>query len=184
MKLVFSDLFEASSSSPSGLRQKMVAEAIQMPSSREHLQLAGGKELLFVTKCIEDAANGLVALFYGDFAGDTLTVLRGFKLYPDLHLDLHTLSPLAALEALADRFGMPMTIGPETRRFFVSTNIQIAATDAQNLNQVIRCSNPENHPIDQEALIRTRKTEDVFIVEIALAFCIDKKEYDAWVVSH
>ena len=136
----------------------------------------------------EDLEVVIVARAYNSFtemAGigistDHCTAVFGFRVFPDLcEKPLSDFSPLQIVKLMAERFGLMMTIGDETGKFFSKQEVDISTAARAGFvpGQLIRVENPENRPYTLSHAVKYEGN----LVQIALAFSLDTASYWQWI---
>jgi hypothetical protein len=100
--------------------------------------------------------------------------------YPDLcDRPLEEFTPLEIVERLAQRFGLMVTIGDKTGRFFLEEEISLPSNPRERLYkfQLFELENLDNHPY---VLPAAAAYEDP-VARVALGFCIDLARYEDWI---
>jgi len=109
--------------------------------------------------------------------GDVLSISLCFIVLPDLADDITSMEPLDILEALADRFGLPIKIGRAVKKFIHHQTFWTKTTDPK---KIVEISNPENHSFIQSLWFKHEVEGSKTRVDCHTAFCIDKKRYLDW----
>jgi hypothetical protein len=125
---------------------------------------------------------------YSDIVGigisaDPWETVFGFRVFSDLcDKPLGELTPLQIVELMAERFGLPITVGDKTGKFFSKQEVEITKVGhpGSNTDQLIYVHNPSNRFYALTRAVEIK--EDV--VRIALLFAIDTLQYREWVYDH
>lgn len=172
---IFTNLYD-DESQELGITKDMSLEVLHNPDKIQEmkfedlfLQLIMKKEpygdsyLIILTKVIDEKQH----------------LLLPFRVFPDLFPNIEILEPLMILQLLAQKYGLVLKIGSEQRRFIYRAKVTIA----ENREEIIKIINPKNHPFLRCVFVKIIKSDERIVVECALAFCIDKKQYKNWLSS-
>jgi hypothetical protein len=107
-------------------------------------------------------------------------VMFALEAYPDLcDRPLGELTPVQIVERLADRFGLMVTIGNRSGRFFLEEEIPLPGDSRKQWYrpQLFELENVENHPF----VLPAAATREDLVARVALGFCIDLARYGDWI---
>ena len=110
---------------------------------------------------------------------DPWTTVFGFRVFPDLcETPLDELTPLQIVNLMADRFGLMMTIGDKSGRFFSEQEVDIStiARSGHASGKLVDVENPNERFYAATEAVEYRGNS----VRIALAFTIDTMQYWQW----
>lgn len=162
-----------------GFSRARILAVCEMPDSTSLVMLAD----LNVEICAKQIGDrvGLVGIAV---SRDPWEALFGLVALPDLsRKPLARLTPLQILERIVKRFGLKMTIGGKSRRFFLKRVFRIPKPPGPAIpfDRLIRVHNMADRPFVGGRLGRADEVDGGVTVQIALAFCIDTIKYLRWI---
>jgi hypothetical protein len=87
-------------------------------------------------------------------------------------------TPLQLVERVAEKYGLEVTIAEKKGKFFLCEKLDMPkGVPGTQLTQV---TNPNNHEFVQSFFIKVTPP----VVSVALAFCLDTREYGNWLRNH
>ena len=173
-EIVFGDLFRNEISNQFQISENEVTQAIRGPDEIKRISLAPGYQLLFYVKQMPAGYHILVT---GELKEDQFIVQNTFKIFPDLMKEIDSNDPLVVLEKFANKFGLPIQIGGFEEKYMAGDSFPILP--GQNLN-IVEIVNPQNHAFIQSMMMRVRNDNQSQFIDVSMAFCIDKDEYQKY----
>lgn len=130
-------------------------------------------ELLVMSRAVGPAGERGALLVCGVRVGDVLRVVAAVRAPPDVPgaTGRGAAPPLAVLEALAERYGRPMAIGPWTGRFLAAERVELPA-DGTPVH--LRYHVVEGEPVVRLVLSRVEETPQGRYLACALGFTLDR----------
>lgn len=188
MDLTFTEMFWKESVAKLGVKEKSVREAFEAPEKKEELRFENDLVILFCWKTIKEVSNGLSILAYGRlFPDGHLEVQRALKVYPNLCPDVGSMRPTELLFEIASRFGVPITIGTLTARFFfhqkMSLHKSALLAEAQH-KELFNVHLPPRTEAFQEFWYKWKPSGDMIEIDCALMYALDLGAYRAWILNH
>jgi hypothetical protein len=110
-------------------------------------------------------------------------VIFAFRVFPDLcDAPLAEMSPVDIVKRFADRFGVTISVGGQSAKFFWEQEIPrpTILLPGEAENTIFRLDSPKKTSLANGFLFRI----DPSLVHIAMAFCIDTSAYLEWAKSH
>jgi len=110
---------------------------------------------------------------------DPWTAVFGFRVFPDLcEKPLAEFTPLQIVRLMAERFGLTITIGDKSGKFFSEQEVEISAVALSGFapGPLVRVNNPDDRFYVLTHAIESKDHR----VRIALAFSIDTMQYWQW----
>jgi hypothetical protein len=99
-----------------GVRRAHVEAALRSAEKRDDISYMGGNFRLHAARVTKTMPER-VLLVLEQVEVTTRTVMQALPVFPDLHPELFSLSPLSIVEVLAEKFGMEFTFAGQTTRF-------------------------------------------------------------------
>lgn len=115
-------------------------------------------------------------------SSDPWRTMFAFQVFSDLCKDsLDELTPLQIVEQMADRFGLTMSVGGKTGKFFLREELPIPTNIGTQISRVglFHIDNSEDHPCFLVSAVNAGAST----IRVAMAFCIDITKYGEWITS-
>jgi hypothetical protein len=116
-------------------------------------------------------------LIYGEKIKDELNISSVF-IIPEENVDEDG-TILTTFTNFMEQFGNNLSVGESKRKLFIYEEIPI---NYYNPNKVISAEVNRNDDFHQNFLFKVKQEKFNFIVQIALAFCINTKKYNEWLI--
>jgi hypothetical protein len=177
MRVKLSDLYKQECHDRFRLKFADVKATVTSPAAEQTIIYERYCLSLFLSSELDD---GSFILAIADFQQDTLTIQLAFRLLPDIITDLKSSRPLGVLKILVDRFGIPFTIGTETKKLFIKEEIALADANPA-FQQLFTVPHSLAHSGILFASIRPASKPNNPALSCCLAFCIDSHLYTSWI---
>ncbi len=110
--------------------------------------------------------------------GDKFLVFSAFRIYPSLIQRIDEVPPLEILKDFVENFGLPLNIGDQVKKFFVKEEIFM---NNYRGGEIVKILDTNCSDFLSNFLIRIKDAnERGAIAEVALAYCINVKEYKSY----
>ncbi len=164
---------------PLHISEANARETVERPDRTAAIRIEGLELRLFVRK-IDVARAPFYLLVLARVDGEATTLLAALKVYPDLRDGAEDLGPLDLLRALAERFGLDVSVAGLPAKFFLIQRVLIGLWQEADLVRVI---NPGGRPFLGQFFFRVEERPERVAV-CAVAFALDAARYVAWAESH
>lgn len=154
-----------------------VLDVIHAPEKLD-LPTIDGLELSFFLKYVPQMPQPYYLLVNGQFVDDHIRVHMAWKINPSLDERIADLQPIELLEIFANRFGIPVNIGSEQRRFFFDETVILPP---ENWQEQISVENPEGNEFVQQIFTKAEEKDGKIHLRCALGLCINLDQYRAWI---
>jgi hypothetical protein len=183
-KIVVSRNYRISCVDTLGMTEAEAIAAVRSPDRRSVIRLDRGRGLepvkILSMRRIDGLGRGCRVVTVCQEEGGESIVVFAVRVYPDLVEDMDEETPLGLVQAVASRFGMPITINGKTGTFFLAERVP-ASLGTQT--RIFDVANPGNR-----RFILTH-TEDTIlapdpVVQVTFAFCLDARDYRGYLDLH
>jgi len=138
----------------------------------------------FFVKKMHEPEGEYCLLICTHLKNGNLLVNLAFRILPELVEEVKTLDPIILLQQLALKFGMPIQIGDQIKKFIFRESIPIKASHEQTkLEKLAKVFNPANHSFIQSMFIKIEQKGEIEVANCAIAFCIDLNRYLSWLMD-
>jgi hypothetical protein len=177
LEVTFSDGFERQSLSL-GVDRETVLAVVNRASNVQEKKLDGLIVRLFLEREIQ--ADSYLLLI-AQLKDNTLYPDVIFRVLPDLYANIMMLEPLMVLQLLVQRYGMVLRIGSRLARFYYREDI--AVKQQEDLGRLVQIVDETGHDCLASYYVGPTEKSSGFVARCALAFCIDKSLYNAWLAN-
>lgn len=176
MNIVISDMARKECLEKFHISERSVLNVIKSPHHTEEINLDEKTKLLYFLKKIE-ARKGSFYTIVCAVAPDnqSLRVDLVFKIPERVLSSVSEITPLSTLELFAENYGLTFTIFNISKKFFLGEDIPIGNARINNVNEVVRVNNPENHRFLQSLWLRINTVKG--LIECRVCFIVDVSKY-------
>ena len=179
MNTVFTELFNSECKDRFNISVERIQEALRIPDAQQIIKLDNLELNFFIKKGDALSNNNRSLLVCSRKENDNLLVDVAFEVPPELIDSETNLEPIIILQKFVQKFGLMMRIGNQFNKFIFKETISVD-TDCLDTAKLIVIINPSNHSFMQQAFIKLDQKEDKKILNCSLAYCIDTREYCAY----
>ena len=179
MDIHFPEEYQQELNDKLGVAPEEILDVIHKPDKID-LPTIDGLSLMFFLKRVPQMPQPYYLLVYGQFVDDQFRVHMAWKIYPSLDDRMADLQPVELLEVFAQKFGMPVSLGPVQRRFFFDETVQMPQ---ENWRESIVVENPDGHEYVQQIFTRADEVNGEIHLRCALGLCIDVDRYRTWMAN-
>lgn len=176
MNIVISDMARKECLEKFHISEKSVLDVIKSPHHTEEMSLDEKTKLLYFLKKIEARKRSFYTIVCA-FAQDnqSLRVDLVFKIPESILSSVSEITPLNTLESFAEHYGMVFTIFNTSKKFFLAENIPTGDVLINNINEITKINNPDNHHFLQSLWLRINTEKQ--LIECRICFIVDVSKY-------
>ena len=173
------DLFKKECAAKFGIRTQHALAVVANPDQTSVLE-QNGLTLRIHSKFIDATRPPCFLIVIEQVKEDTSSISFGLRVYPDLCDDFSQLHPNDMLEAVAERFGVPIRVGEFTGKFIWAAKIAIA--NERDI-ALVSGQTPQSGSFIQQMYIKINQGPPM-VAECALAYCLNTEAYVNWLNQH
>jgi len=183
MRIIFTESFKNECQNKFQITENQAKQAIANPDKQIVAKIDDLDIRFFVKRMLEPKDDYCLLICTRSESNDLLVNLA-FRILPELVKEVKTLDPIILLQWLALKFGLPIQIGQQIKKFIFRESIPIKASHEQTkLEKLAKVFNPANHSFIQSMFIKIKQKGDIEVANCAIAFCIDLNRYLSWLMD-
>ncbi len=144
-----------------------ILDTVHAPGSEQQV-ITDDLALRFYRKYIPQQPDSYHILAYGQMEGTTLHIHMGWKIAPDIHPAVESLTPLELLKVFAEKYGLEISLGAIRAKFICNETVVL-----DEPSKSIRVHNPEGHEYVRQMFTKSFPGDEGVRVLCALGLCIN-----------
>ena len=177
--VIITDAFKKECAAKFGIRAQHALAVVADPDQTFVLE-QNGLTLRIHSKYIEATPPPCFLIVIEQVKENTSSISFALRVYPDLCEGFSQLHPNDMLEAIAERFGVPIRVGESIGKFIWDARIPIAN---EGDIEIVYAQTPQRGSFVQQMYIKINQGPPME-AECALAYCLNTEEYVTWLNHH